>query len=415
MPTEITMPRLSDTMSEGTVAKWRKEPGQQVAKGDIIVEIETDKATMELEAFQAGVLGQILVPEGQTVEIGVPIAMLLAPGEESNVAQAPPPASAPPTARPEPVEGRSPAPPPPQATQPEGRLRVSPLARRIAEEQRVDLRQVKGTGPGGRITRDDVEKFAGTGRQDAGAPRAGEAPALREITAFPVADEEDLIALSQMQQTIVRRMLESKQTAPEFFVTVEIDMGEAVALRRSLNAALEGEQGISFNDLVIRAAALALRSVPSVNMCYRDGKFVRHSTVSIGIAVAMPDALVVPVLKNVDRKTVREISREARELIERARDRKLGLQEMEGSTFTVSNLGMYDVDQFTAIINQPNSAILAIGAIQKKPVVKEDQIVVGERMRVTLSADHRVVYGAPAAEFLRELKRLLERPLLLLV
>lgn len=407
------MPRLSDTMSEGTVGKWLKKQGEPVAKGDILAEIETDKATMELESFQAGTMGQILIPEGQTVEIGVPIALILAPGEQPG---APPPNRAPtvregahspaaPAPVSQPPSQTAPAPvydPAPVAAQSEGRLRVSPLARRIAGEQGVDLSRVTGTGPGSRITREDVEQFA----------RLAQAPSPVTV-AFPgLADEE--IALSSMQQTIVRRMLDSKQQAPDFYVTVEIDMTEAVSIRRTLNAALQNEPGITFNDLVVRAVALALRAHPQLNMSYKDGKFIKHNSVHVGIAVAIADGLVVPAVRDADRKTLREIGREARDLIDRARNRKLTLQELEGSTFSVTNLGMYDVDQFTGIINQPNAAILAVGAIQKKPAVKNDQIVIADRMRVTLSADHRVVYGAHAAEFLRELKRLLENPLLLM-
>ena len=421
MPTEITMPRLSDTMSEGTVAKWRKQVGETVAKGEILVEIETDKATMELESFQQGVLGSIIIEEGQTVPIGEPIGLMVAPGEEipprptaaatqeqlSSPLEA---TNAPPLAGPERARAAA-------SAAAGGRVRVSPLARRLAEEQGVDLGQLAGTGPGGRVTREDVEAYL-QGRSPAQAPavpaagpQAGPAP-----TPFPgLTEEEELVPLSSMQRTIANRTLESKAAAPHFYVTSEIDMAEAVALRRSINAALGEGAGVSFNDMVLKAVATALHSFPEVNASYRDGRLVRYKGVHVGFAVAIPDGLVVPVVRNADQKSLAQIAQEARELIEKARNRRLSLQEMEGSTCSISNLGMYDVDQFTGIINQPNAAILAIGSIIRKPVVKDEEIVISDRMRVTLSCDHRVFYGAEAAQFLREVKRILERPMLLVL
>lgn len=416
MATEIVMPRLSDTMSEGTVGKWLKREGDQVEKGEILAEIETDKATMELESFHSGVLGRILIPEGKTVPIGVPIAILVAPGEEVSPEAAVPAPVALTTAEQAPVGPTAPGTPPaePHAAPPlappargEGRVRVSPLARRLAEERGIDLRQVDGTGPGGRITREDVEAFLQR-------PRAPEVSPQPTPTAFPgLTEEEELVPLSTMQQTIVRRMLESKAAAPHFYVTSDIDMSEAVAFRRSLNAALAEGQHITFNDLVVKAVAIALRAFPAANASYRDGQFVRHQAIHVGVAVAIPDGLVVPVIRNTDRKSLGDIARETRELADKARNRRLTLQEMEGSTFSITNLGMYDVDQFTGIINLPNAAILGVGSITRKPVVKDEQIVISDRMRVTLSVDHRVLYGAEAAQFLREVKRILEHPSLL--
>ena len=445
MPSEIVMPRLSDTMSEGTVAKWRKQPGETVDKGDILVEIETDKATMELESFTSGVMGRILIPEGQTVPIGVPIALVLAQGE----APPPEPAVAAPTIAAEgvpaasdastatpassapspPVEatsvaaedapaasGSSTATPASSAPEPalavppsaEGKIRTSPLARRLAEERGVDLASVTGTGPDGRITKEDVE---------AAIQRAGAAPAPAAAPVSPpgLAEEEELVQLSTLQRTIVRRMIESKAASPHFYVTSEIDMADAVAFRRSLNATVEEGQGVTFNDIIVKSAALALRKFPDVNASYRDGQLVRHKGSHIGFAVAIPNGLVVPVLRDADQKPLLQIGREARELVEKARNRRLTLQEMEGSTFSVTNLGMYGIDQFTGIINQPNAGILAIGAIVRKPVVKDDQIVISDRMRITLSVDHRVFYGATAAEFLQEVRNILEHPLWLVL
>ncbi|MEK7215224.1 MAG: dihydrolipoamide acetyltransferase family protein, partial [Chloroflexota bacterium] len=330
MATEITMPRLSDTMFEGTVAKWRKQVGDQVAKGEIVVEIETDKATMELESFQSGILGRIVVPEGQTVPIGETIALLTAPGETLAAAEATP---APPTptasaARAAAAAPATPAPSPIPATpEPEGRLKVSPLARRLAQEQQVDLRRVSGTGPGGRIVREDVEGFVQ--QRDVPSP----AQTIAASAAFPGLDDaEEVMQLSSMQRTIVQRMLDSKAAAPHFYVTSEIDMAEAVALRKAINAALPEGQGVSFNDMVVKGVALALMAVPEVNSAYRDGKFVRFKSAHVGVAVAIPDGLVVPVIRHAQRKTLAQIAAEAKETIEKARTRKLALADMEGST-----------------------------------------------------------------------------------
>ncbi|MBI2887384.1 MAG: 2-oxo acid dehydrogenase subunit E2 [Chloroflexi bacterium] len=425
MPTEIVMPRLSDTMSEGTVAKWRKQVGDRLAKGDTLVEIETDKATMELEVFEPGVLGRILVPEGQMVPVGVPIALVLAAGEELPAEQAAPtaPTSAPtaaPAAAPPQATGLALAPDAPPEAQPPpaaGRVRASPLARRLAEEQGVDLSRVAGTGPDGRVTREDVEAFLQRpAAEQAPTPEVAPTPLPVAAAAFPgLVEEEELVPLSTMQRTIVARMLESKAASPHFYVTSEIDMAEAVAFRRSLNEALGEGQGATVNDLVVKAVALALRQHPDANAAYRDGQMVRFKHVHVGIAVAVPNGLVVPVIRHADQKSLRQIASEARELVEKARNRRLTIQEMEGSTFSVTNLGMYGVDQFTGIINQPNAAILAVGAIVRKPVVKEEQIVISDRMRVTLSVDHRVFYGATAAEFLRDVKSILEHPLRLVL
>lgn len=433
MANNIEMPRLSDTMSEGTIAKWRKQVGEPVAKGDIIVEIETDKATMDLEAFQAGILGKILVPEGETVAIGVPIAILVQEGEALPEGGAAPAQAAPkPAAEPAPAATAVPTPAPAPATSApvttaptpaatpapvlsSGRVRVSPLARRVAEENGIDLRMVTGTGPSGRIIRADVEAAVRSGSARAGAAGSGGLPGI-QVTNYPPMEGDTEDTPNTLQQVVVRRMMESKFSQPEFFVTSEIDMTEAVALRKSINAALPEGKGISFNDMIVRAAGIALQSHPRVNGTYADGKFRVHHQYNVGIAVAMPDGgLVVPVVRDVPAKGLAALAAEAKDLIDRARNKKLALAEMEGSCISISNMGMYDVDQFTAIINQPNSAILAVGAIVKKPVVKNDQIVIAERMRITMTSDHRIVYGADAALFLRDLKRLLEQPLLLMV
>ncbi len=426
MATNIEMPRLSDTMSEGTIAKWRKAVGEQVNKGDIIVEIETDKATMDLEAFHPGILGRILVNEGDTVAIGVPIAILVEPGEVVPAAAAPTPiakpaevpasatpATAPVAAAPAAAPLAADAPVAVALLAPAGRLRVSPLARSLAEQNGIDLRRLRGTGPSGRIIRVDVEAAVQSGAARLGA--AGSLPAGIQVTSYPPLDGDEDVTMNTLQQTVVRRMLESK-LAPEFFVTSEIDMTAAIAFRRDANASLPEGKGVSFNDLIVRAAALALKANPKVNASYADGKFRMHKQVNVGIAVAMPDGgLVVPVVKAADTYSLTDLAAKARDLIERARTKKLALADMEGSTISISNLGMFDVDQFTGIINQPNAAILAIGAIVKKPVVKGDQVVAGDRLRITMTCDHRVLYGADAAIFLRDVKRYLEQPLLLVL
>jgi pyruvate dehydrogenase E2 component (dihydrolipoamide acetyltransferase) len=299
------------------------------------------------------------------------------------------------------------------------RQRVSPVARRLAEEHGVDLSQVKGTGPGGRITKEDVEAAAQR-RTPSAAPSRGsgqEAPtrgtqAERQGAARPSEDVE-IVELSKLQTTVAMRLAQSKFSAPHFYVTSEIAMDDAVRLRQMFNEAVEKSEAISINDLIIRAVALALTKFPEVNSSWADGRIERKRDINIGIAVGLPDRLIVPVLRNADQRSLREIAQESKQLIERARSNKASMQDYLGNTFTVSNLGMYDVDQFTAIINPPDSAILAIGSVEEKPVLKDGQIVPGKRMRVTMSVDHRVIYGVIAAQFLQEVKRLLQSPMAL--
>ncbi len=427
MPVEVVMPRLSDTMEEGTVLKWLKQVGDEVKKGEPLLEVATDKANMEMEAFESGVLDRILVNEGETVPIGTQIALLRKPGEAPSggqqLAQAQPTsqaaAPAPPAAQTtQPSQAPAEAPPAaPEAPEEGERVKASPLARRLAEEHDLDLRQITGTGPGGRVTKEDVDEFlarrpaqpaAQAGVPTAAQPsRAPEAPLGQPGAAAPAASQP----LTRMQETIVRRMVESKQTVPHFYVTVEIDMGEASRLRRSANAAAGGSFEISYNDMVIKAAALTLRQFPQVNSFYQNGRLQVNQDVNVGMALALPDGLVVPVIHNADAKSLRQIASASREIVERARTGRLQPDDYVGGTFTVSNLGMYDVDEFAAIINPPQSGILAVGAVKPKPVVLDGEIKVAERMRVTLSVDHRVYYGATAAQFLKELKRLLENPL----
>lgn len=438
MPVEVNMPRLTDSMEEGTVLKWMKKEGEEVKKGEPILELATDKANMELESFDNGVLDKILVPEGETVPIGTTIAIIRLPGEAPSAEPSAPAKEAPAKEAPaEEAEAKEEAPapavPPPTAAveEPseeapsaapageEERIKASPLARRLAEEHGVDLAAITGTGPGGRIIKEDVDEYLA--RRDA-APAAApaEAPAAAPAAApappaAPLPGED--VALSRMQATIARRMVESKTTVPHFYVTTEIDMTEAAKLRKQLNeAAAQFEaQEVSYNDLVVKAAATALKKYPQVNAFFQGDKIHYNESINIGIAVALPQGLVVPVVHDVDKKGLRQIAAEAKALIERSRNNRPGPDDYKGGTFSVSNLGMFDVDEFSAIISPPQSAILAVGAVKEKPVVIDGEIRVSLRMRVTLSADHRVYYGADAALFLRELKRLLENPLEMLV
>ena len=411
MAREVPMPRLSDTMEEGRVLQWYKQVGDSVKKGELLAEIETDKAVMDLESVEEGTLLQLLVAEGGSAALGAPIALV---GEESELGKAvavdAPSAmeSAAGEADDAGTDGSTPA--TTIATQTAdaartqgttGRIKASPLARRIADEQGLDLSRIKGTGPAGRIVKDDVEKAA------------REVAVADDPTAMP--SESEVASLSRMQATIVRRMLESKTTVPHFYLTLEVDMSAAKAMRAEVNAAWSEEERISFNDLVIRATAMALMRHPDANGSYQDGGFVYHEEANIGIAVAVPSGLLVPVLKNCDTKPLRQLAVEAKVLVERTREGKNRPGDLEGGTFTVSNLGMFGVRDFYAIVNPPQSAIIAVGGIEPRPVVRDGEIVVRDIMYLSISADHRILYGAPAAEFLRDLKGLLENPYNLLI
>jgi pyruvate dehydrogenase E2 component (dihydrolipoamide acetyltransferase) len=436
-PVEITMPRMSDTMEEGTIVAWLKKEGDRVELNEPLAEIQTDKATMELLSYGAGVLERIIVPEGQTVPIGEPIAVIAEDGASGQAAAAapaqqaaPPPAGGPAPAAPA-TEAQAPAPsaapvPPrtaPVAPQPapitEGeRVKASPLARRLAQELGIDLARIRGTGPGGRVVRDDVLAFKEQQPAAPAAPTAeaqpAAAPAPAPAAAAP-AEGPRVVELSRMMQVIARRMVESKTQIPHFYLTTEIDMVEAVRLAQQIAIAWEQPNRLPYNEIVLKATALALRRVPDVNAIFRDNRIEVYDRVHLGFAVAIERGLVVPVIRDCDRKSLREIAEEARHLAEKARSGRLTPADYEGGTFTVSNLGMFDIDEFAAIINPPQSGILAVGSIRAKPVVHEGQIVARERMRVTLSGDHRVYYGATGAIFLRELKRLLEEPMRLFV
>ncbi len=465
---DVVMPRLSDSMEEGTILKWLKAEGDEVARGDELVEIETDKATMTYEADSPGTLS-IVAQEGDTLPIGEVIARIGAGGEAAagdgaraeatqqaeasgngGPSEAPPAAAAAATAEP-PAAAPEPEPEPAAAAAAEsaapspegngGRAKASPVARRIAREQGIDLSALQGTGPGGRIVKADVEAAASGGAPQAAAPAeaapaapaeaapaapAEAAPAAAPQAAPPPAPasiaetgtakgDVSVQELTRTQQVIARRMAESKATVPEFTIATDVDMEGAVELRKQLKAAAESVSGAvpSYNDMVVKASALALREYPRANGSYKDGHFELYSRVNVGVAVAAQEALVVPTVFDADRKSLGEIARDTRTLAERVRANAVTPPELSGGTFTVSNLGMFGVTEFSAVINPPQAAILAVGKMEPRAVVRDGEIVARNIMTITLVCDHRILYGADAAEFLARIRALLEHPIAL--
>jgi pyruvate dehydrogenase E2 component (dihydrolipoamide acetyltransferase) len=407
---EIVMPRLSDSMEEGVILSWLKQVGDEIAVGDEIVEIETDKANMAYEADVAGTLTAILAEEGDTLPIGAPIARIGDGGEEP-----PPPPAEEAEQEPEPEETDEPTPVAKQK-EPEGeRVKASPLARRLAKERGVELSSVAGSGPGGRVVKADVEAAdASTPVQqeevdEAAAAVPSPAPEQPETAKGTVTVEE----LSKLQQVVARRMSESKATAPHFYLETEIDMTAAVEGRKQLKElAGEGATVPTFNDMVVKACALALKEFPRANGSYKDGRFELYSRVNVGVAVAAQDALVVPTIFDADKKGLREISADTKRLASKVRDGAITPPELSGGTFTVSNLGMFGVTNFSPVVNLPQAGILAVGALGPKPVVDNSgAVVVRQLMGVTLACDHRILYGADGAQFLARIKALLEEPL----
>ena len=423
---EVVMPRLSDSMEEGTILTWLKQVGDEIAVGDELVEIETDKANMAYEADEAGTLTEILAQEGETLPIGSPIARigesngegpgarpagpvsdsgLSLPGESSE--------SSPPTGEntEADAEGQAVA-----AKSEDGeRVKASPLARRLAEEKGLDLGALHGSGPGGRIVKHDVEEAETGEASSSAAPApstqpegAGAAPTAAGGTAKGDTETREL---NKLQQTIARRMAESKATAPHFYLTIEIDMGKAVEARAAIKGATkEGDVVPSFNDMIAKACAIALREFPKANGAYRDGRFELYSRVNVGVAVAAEEALVVPTIFDADKKGLRQIAADTRALAAKVRDGSVTPPELSGGTFTVSNLGMFGIDEFDAVINMGQAAILAVGAIREQPAVRGGEIVPAQLMKATLCCDHRILYGAEGAEFLARVRQLLEEP-----
>jgi pyruvate dehydrogenase E2 component (dihydrolipoamide acetyltransferase) len=417
---EITMPKLSDTMTEGVVVRWHKKKGEPVSTGDVLAEIETDKATMEMEAFDDGVLEEVYAQEGQKVSVGEPIALIgagpaapsseMKPESHEQQAKAPrskdeAPKTAPASTNPQP-EQRSQEKASAGNRDNETRVKASPLARKTASRLNLDLAQVTGSGPGGRIVQQDVLSLSKEGST------AGDTAGI-----VSTADSE-LIPLTPMRRIIAQRMTESKSQIPHFYLSVELAVEAVLKLRSEANEALArgGQQKLSINDFILKATAECLQIVPQVNSSYTTEGIRRFKSVHLGFAVALDEGLITPVIRNAESKSLRQISREAREFTERARAKKLKPDEYQGGSFTVSNLGAAGIDSFLAIINPPQSGILAVGSVVKKPVVNgQDQIVIGQRLNVTLCCDHRVVDGAVGAVFLQEFRKLIENPTLMLI
>jgi pyruvate dehydrogenase E2 component (dihydrolipoyllysine-residue acetyltransferase) len=435
MATKVIMPKLSPTMEEGQIARWLKKEGDKVSMGEPLAEIDTDKATMEMQALANGVLRKILVKEGESAPLGHLIGIVGEPDEdisallnEAASKEQPPPSDeqSKPSADTQ-KEPAQPATPPPTATETApsppsgngaaGRLIVSPLAARMAAEAGIDLRSLRGSGPGGRIIKKDIEQAMS--RQPAAAPAGkaslrvieGRAPQQSIIAgASPYRDE----AVSEIRKTIAKRLVTSLGPVPHFFLTTEIEMDRAAEMRRGINA-LDPDLKISINDIIIKVVAAALMQHPEVNASFQD-KYIRYyERADIGVAVAIEEGLITPVVRSADQKSLSQIASEVRELAERARTRKLKPEEYTGASFSVSNLGMFGIDEFTAIINPPEGAILAVGAMSPKPVVRDNEIVIRQIMRVTMSCDHRIIDGATGAQFLQTFKKILENPLYLVV
>jgi pyruvate dehydrogenase E2 component (dihydrolipoamide acetyltransferase) len=405
--TQITMPKLSDTMLEGTLIKWHKKAGDKISVGDVIADVETDKATMEMEAFDDGLITEILIPEGGVVKVGEPIANLEGgkkSATKSTAAQSGQAASAT-------TPAISPTAPriKPAASSDGSRVKASPLAKKIALERGVDLSAVQGTGPGGRIVAVDVPATAS-------APQRALSPAAPRVE-VPFSNSDTKTPLSGMRRTIAERLLASKTQIPHFYLSMEIDAAPLAKLRKELNAAAEADAApkVTINDFILLAAARAAKQHPRVNAAFAGDSIVEYASVNLSVAIAVEDGLITPVIRDAQKLSLREISAAVKDLAVRARSKKIKPDEYQGGTLTISNLGAYGVESFYAIINPPQAAILAVGAIVKKPVVNaQDQIVVGQRMTISLSGDHRVVDGAAGAEFLATIRKSLESPTTLL-
>jgi len=436
------MAQLSPTMEEGRLLEWKVKEGDRVEPSDVLAEIETDKANMDIEAMSGGVVRKLLVEEGATVPVGAIIGIVgdededisalleeakaslegapaaepeaageAEPAEEPAGAEAEPAPTEEPVAAVEPSEAATPA----RERAAGDRVRISPVARRMAEDAGLDPVSIEGSGPGGRVVKADVERAIRSGTGRAAAPPAAAKPApIPEGPVGPARLEEKDVPLSQMRKAIAKRLTQSIGPVPHFFLTTEIDMGRALDLRAEMNARIAPEK-IGVNDLLVKATAEALARHPEINASWEGDRIRRHGSVDVGIAVAVEDGLITPVLREADRKGLVAIKRESDDLIARGREKKLAPEEYQGATFSVSNLGMFDIDQFTAIINPPEAAILAVGSTVEKPVVVDGEVVVRRRMRVTMSCDHRVIDGATGARFLQTFKAMMENPLEMLL
>ena len=409
----ITMPRLSDTMTEGKVSKWHKKVGDTVKEGDILAEIETDKAVQDFESEFNGVLLKQGVEEGGAAPVDSVLAIIGPAGTDvSGVGAAKPAASSSEKAAEQKTEAKTAekAAAPAVSSSSTDRVAISPLAKKMAQDKGVDINSVQGSGENGRIVKKDIENYQPSAKPVASAPTAS--PAAQVALSF-VQGEDTETPNSQVRNVIAKRLSESKFSAPHYYLMVEINMDKAIEARKEINSLPDTK--ISFNDMIIKATAVALRKHPQVNSSWAGDKIIHRGNINVGVAVAIPDGLVVPVLKNTDQMSYTQISAAVKDMASRAKSKGLKANEMEGSTFSISNLGMFGIETFTSIINQPNSAILSVGAIIEKPVVKNGQIVVGNIMKLSLACDHRVVDGATGAQFLQTLKTYLESPLTLLL
>ena len=421
MPTVIKMPKLSDTMTEGTLLKWKIKKGDKVEMGEIIAEVETDKATMEMEAFDDGIVHELYVNEGGKVPVGSKMVLLVRPGEDPNAAPkedgpadapaAPAKTTAPATVSAAPAAGL-PA-PKAAAAVPGARVKASPLARKIAAEKGINLATLTGTGPGGRIIAADVENARPAAASGPVAVAGLPAPILPRV-----GEKDEVLPVSNMRKIIADRLLASKLQLPHFYLRLEVDADPLMALREQVNASeakREGGNKYTVNDFILKAVVSALQAVPAVNASWNGDSIVRYASIGLSVAISVDDGLVTPVIKQAETKSLIEISRAVKDLAVRARDKKLKPDEFDGGTITVSNLGAWGIDHFDAIINPPQASILSVGAIKEQPVVKNGQLAIGRRMWLGLSCDHRVVDGAVAAEFLAAIAQRVEQPALMLV
>jgi len=414
MATNIEMPKLSDTMTEGTLVSWKVKVGDEVEIGDVIADIETDKATMEMEAFDEGIVSEILIEEGAKAPIGATLAILKEDGEEDSAPAPAKTASATPST---PAQTTAQSSPVPTQAVDGSRIKASPLAKKIAASKGVDLSTIKGSGPGGRIVADDVNNAKTASPAAQSTPQATSSTSAPQAMLPTVGSDDKVIPLSSMRKIIADRLLLSKQTVPHFYLHTEVDTAPLMELRKQINSqAQEAHQNkYSVNDFIVKALISASVAHPAVNAAFNGDSIVEFANVGVSVAIAVEDGLVTPVVKNAQDKTLLEISKEIKDMAKRAKEKKLKPNEFDGGTVTISNLGAWGIDSFDAIVNPPQAAILSVGGIIQKPVVSNGEIVVGQRMNLGLSCDHRVVDGAVAAGFLNELKRLIEKPSLMLM
>lgn len=416
MAETVTMPKLGFDMAEGTLVRWVKSVGESVQKGDVLAEIETDKATVEVESSFGGIMAQHLVEEGTIVPVGAAIAVITAEGEAYTPAAPTPPADALSAA---PVEATASSQTTPPSPEPAVTVPASPLAKRMARENQLDIRIIKGSGPGGRVVRRDIEQYLAARPTTAVTAQPGLAgiptPLPPIATSISQPPPDQIIIPDKLRRAISRRMQQAKQQIPHFYITHEYDVEALMNLRKEINRTLPEEQKVSVNDFIVKATALSLRQFPALNASLSNDQIIRHGHIHIGIAVSLDNGLITVVCRDADQKPLRLISQEVKEMAARAREGKVRPEEIEGSTFSISNLGMYDVEHFIAIVNPPEAAILAVGSARQQPVVVNGELKVGTRLKATLSADHRLTDGAEAAKFLQTLAYYIENPLQILI